>query len=269
VKLSVFTTATNPVGRGDLWESSIECYERLADEVVVINGGEQLPFAGHKVVEIPHPWPHEFDWPFIGEQFQRGYEAATGDWVIHADLDFVFHEKDHAAIRQACIDNRDAPALSFWKHQFVLPDRFNLKSRLVIAVNKAKYGDRIRFNSGGDLCQPSLDGLELKPGTVPEARIALWNYEKLLKTEAHIRDDVGRMARAWRQYWGEYRLGGPDDESAYREWLYMQEGRFRKPQEHVPLKSHPKVMQEIINRLSPAQWGYSGFGRLEVNDYFR
>jgi hypothetical protein len=271
MKLSVFTTITYPEERGDAWLEALTCYKTLADELVVVNGSydEIMRSKDPSNVVVHNPWPKEFSWEFIGQQFQRGYEAATGDWVIHADLDFIFHENDYEAIRRACQQHSDAPALSFWKHQFVLPDRFNLKSRLVVAVNKGKYGDRIRFDSGGDLCQPSLDGAELKPDHVPEARIVLWNYEKLLKTEAQIKDDVGRMARAWQKHWGEWRLGGPDDDSAYNEWLKMQIGRFKKPQEHISLGAHPKVMQSIIRELSPDQWGYSGFSNLGVNDYLR
>ena len=270
MKLSIFTTETTPIIRGDLFWQSVSCYLELSDELVRIEGRNDS--AGHnpeyeKVIVCE--WPQEFSWEFIGQQFQRGYEACTGDWVIHADLDFIFHERDYDAIRKACENAGDAPALSFWKYQFILPDRYILKSRLVIAVNKGKYGDRIRFDSGGDLCQPSLDGKELKPDDVPEARIPFYNYEKILKTEKQIKDDVGRMARAWHSHFGEYKLGGPDDESAYEEWLKMTLGRFNKQQKHIPLSDHPKVMQETIKNLKPENWGYSGFGKIEENDYVK
>lgn len=283
MKLSIFTTATSPVKRGDLVGPALQCYRELADEIIIIDGTYPGDGKWHenyfwddekerydpKLKWTRYEWPKEFNWTFIGNQFQRGYEAATGDWVIHCDLDFLFHEKDYAAIRKACEENSNAPALSFYKHQFVLPDRFNLKSRLVIAVNKAKYGERIRFDSGGDLCQPSLDGKELRVEDVPEAKIVLWNYEKMLKTKDQVRDDVGRMARAWQQHWGDYKLGGPDDESAYQEWLKMQIGRFQKPQEHIPLWAHPAIMRDVIYDLKPHQWGYNGFGSLGANDYVR
>ena len=179
----------------------------------------------------------------------------------------IWHEKDYAAIRQACEDNPEAPALSFYKWQFVLPDRYNLKSRLVLLVNKKKYGDRIRFDSGGDLCQVSLDNKYLTPDDVPQVGIQTYNYEKILKSESQIKNDVGRMARAWKSHFGEYRLGGPDDESAYAEWLKMEVGRFNKPSEHIKLEDHPAVMQNTIRNLKPEQFGYSGFGQLTLSDY--
>lgn len=254
MKISVFTTATRPEQRGDLWRESKSSYWGFADEVTVRGAW----------------WPQEFEWPYIGQQFQSGYEQCEGDWVVHADLDFIFHERDYDGIRQAFKDNPNAPALSFWKYQFILPDRYNLKSRLVIAVNKGKYGDRIKFDSGGDLCQPSLDGKELKPDDVPEARVPFYNYEKLLKTEVQIRDDVGRMARAWERHFGDFKLGGPDDGSAYEKWLEMTVGRFNaRSAEHIRLNEHPLVMQETITKLKPTQWGYNGLGNLPTNDYAR
>jgi len=270
MKLSIFTTLTYPDTRGDTWNEAISCYEQLTDEIVVVEGDKKFEtevafFMPTKVSVIQNEWPKEFDWPFIGQQFQRGYEACTGDWVIHADLDFIFHERDYRAIRMACENNPDAPALSFWKFQFILPDRYNLKSRLVVAVNKNKYGDRIRFDSGGDLCQPSLDGQYISPSDIPEAGIPIYNYEKIIKTEAQIKDDVERMARAWTRHFGDTHLG--TTETAYQEWLNMVVGRFSKPAKHIKLNDHPKVMQDTIKNLTPEMWGYSGHGKLGENNY--
>ncbi len=254
MNIGAFITITRPEERGDIYAQCVQSAKGFADVVCVVDGSET--------------WPQEFDWPLIGQHFQKGYEDTDADWVFHLDTDFIFHERDYWDIRQACIENNDAPALSFYKHQFILPDRYNLKSRLVIAVNKSKYGDRIRFDSGGDLCQPSLDGVELKPDDVPEAGIPFFNYEKPIKTEAQVKDDVGRMARAWQRHFGEYKLGGPDDDSAYEKWLEMQVGRFNKPQKQIPITAHPMIMQDTIKNLQPDQWGFNGFGYLP-GGYFK
>lgn len=268
MKLSIFTTISNPDKRGDNWHDALACYKDLADELYVIDGGgmrNNSPDYGYLYQE----WPREFDWPLIGRQFQRGYEACTDGWVIHADLDFIFHENDYKAIRKALEDHDDAPALSFWKYQFILPDRYTLKSRLVIAVNKGKYGDRIKFDSGGDLAQPSLDGKYISPDDVPEARVPFYNYEKILKTKEQIMDDCGRMDRAYYRHFGKYQLSKDGtDESAYEGWLKMNVGRFNaRSQERIRLEEHPKVMQETIKNLRPDQWGYDGFGYLPRSDY--
>ncbi len=252
--ISIFTTVKDAEKRGDNIYDAIACYDDLADEVIVVDGKKT--------------WPQEFDWKIIGEHFQYGYEQAQGDWVIHADLDFIFHENNFDEIRQACMANNDQPALSFWKYQFILPDRYNIKSRLVIAVNKGKFGDRIRFDSGGDLCQPSLDGKYISPNDVPEARVPFYNYEKMTKNQAQVADDVGRMERAYKRFFGKSQYGSDgSDKSALELWIQAQQGKFSKPQKHIPLKEHPKYVQETIFTLKPDQWGYNGFNKLERNDY--
>lgn len=272
MRLSVFTTVTEPKKRGDNFRDALDCYADLADELVVVDGTNSMShnsgFSHDNYKVVVSHWPNEFEWDFIGKQFQKGYETATGDWVIHADLDFIFHEKDMPLIRKVLEENSDAPALSFWKFQFIQPDRFNLKSRLVLAVNKKKYGDRIKFDSGGDLCQPSLDGKEIKVDDVPEARIAFYNYEKLTKNKEQIIDDITRMERAYHRTF-DHTLYSTDlsDKSTYEGWLRMAHGRYNKPHNFIPLSEHPKYVQKTIKNLTPDQWGYSGFGELGVNSY--
>lgn len=270
MKLSIFTTVTEPRVRGDAWKPAFNCYKELADEFVVVDGSPNMTkdsgFSNPEMKVIVNKWPTEFKWDFIGQQFRRGYEACIGDWVIHADLDFIFHEKDFEKIREQLEIHREHPALSFWKYQFILPDRYNLKSRLVIAVNKKTFGDRIKFNSGGDLCQPSLDEVELSSDDMAEIRVPFYNYEHLLKTKEQITDDVSRMDRAYHRHFGKW-LYSTDGTNAFDGWLEMVKGRFNKPQEHIKLSQHPKFVQETIKNLTPDQWGYNGFGLLEDNDY--
>lgn len=283
MKLSIFTTITDPELRGDNSADALHCYSQLADELIIIDGsinnygldqemiGElytKQTDAGFIERMYYYPWPQEFSWDFIGQQFSRGYEACTGDWVIHCDLDFLFHERDFGRIRQALKEYPDAPAVSFYKWQFILPDRYNLKSRLLIAVNKKKFGDRITFSGGGDLCQPQLDGVDLDINEMPQAGVPFYNYEKLTKTELQINDDVERMDNAYLKYFGAT-LYSTDSMTAYEGWLRMVCGRFNKPQERIPLSAHPKYVQETIKNLRPDQFGYNAFGHLEDNDYVK
>lgn len=253
--VGIFTTLTDPERRGDHYKESIECYEALADRVVIVDGHET--------------WPQEFEWTDIAKHFQWGYENCDTDWVIHADLDFLFHERDFGRIKQALKDYPNSPAVSFYKWQFVLPDRYNLKSRLVIAVNKKMFGDRIKFNGGGDGCQPTLDGKDFDLNELPQAGVPFYNYEKLLKTPSQIADDVGRMDRAYFRTFGKYIYGSGNDMSAYDGWLQMMKGRFAKPQKQISLDDHPKFIKETIRTLQPGQWGYDGFGILQENNYVK
>lgn len=273
MKLSVFTTMSNPAHRGDNYIDALDCYKELADEVVIVDGSGDMPDGtvadnnqGDKIVY--HTWPDEFSWEFIGQQFQRGYEACTGDWVLFADLDFIYHEDTFDKIRKMCELHPDSPALSFWKYQFILPDRYNIKSRRVVLINKAVYGDRIKFNGGGDLCLPTLDGKDLTPDDVPSAKVPIYNYEKILKTKEQIAKDQGRMERAWHRHFGEYQMRSDGtDEGAYAKWIEAQRGKFKKPQQTIPLESHPKYVQETIRGLQPDQFGYNGFNMIEGKVY--
>lgn len=249
--VSIFTTSTRPKERGDPIDEALKCYNELADEVI----------------NIDDEWPEEFEWSYIGKQFQKGYEACKGDWVIRMDTDMIFHEDDYEKVLGVLSNHDYAPAVTFTKRQFIQPNRYNVKSRLVLAVNKRLYKDHIRFDGGGDLCQATLNGEYIAPNYVPDKRIPFWNYECILKTKAQIMEDKGRFARAWQRTFGSYTLGGPDDESAYEHWHRMMVGRYNKPHREIPLSDHPKVMQETIKNLKPENWGYNMFGAVDVKSY--
>lgn len=275
MKLSVFSTLTDPLERGDPLFQAIEGYGDLADELVLVDGSKEsrLKDGYHEVGSgivraVNHEWPDEFKWDLIGQQFQRGYEASGGDWVIHCDLDFIFHERDYGKIRQALKDYPSSPAVSFYKYQFIQPDRYNLKSRLILAVNKGAFGDRITFSGSGDLCQPQLDGRDLDLNEMPQAGVPFYNYEHILKTKEQSMADVGRMDRAYQRHFGKW-LYSKDgtDESAYEGWLAMMLGRYARPSKQIPLHEHPRAMQETISLLKHDQFGYNAFGNLSVNDY--
>lgn len=253
--IGIFTTLTDPGRRGDNYEDAIKCYEDFADRLIIVDGHET--------------WPQEFEWPTISQHFQWGYDKCDTDWVIHMDIDFLFHDKDFGKIRQALKDYPNSAAVSFYKWQFILPDRYNLKSRLILAVNKKKYGERIKFNGGGDGCQPKLDGRDLDINDMPQAGVPFYNYEKLLKTPDQIADDVGRMDRAYFRTFGTYMYGDGSDLSALDGWFEMCIGRFKKPAREIGLEEHPKYIRETITNLKPDQWGYGGFGLLPDNNYVK
>src|SRR4051812_31458654 len=101
MKLSIFTTLSDPGRRQDPYKEALYCYLELADELVVIDGSQfahsvtrNILLGTKKETAYIHSiWPTEFSWDFIGKQFQKGYDACSGDWVIHMDLDYFFHER--------------------------------------------------------------------------------------------------------------------------------------------------------------------------------
>ena len=78
MKLSIFTTYTDPEKRNDPWKEALNCFNDIADEVIVTGSD----------------WPEEFTWSQIGKYFQQGLNESKGDWNIRMDIDYFFHEKD-------------------------------------------------------------------------------------------------------------------------------------------------------------------------------
>lgn len=279
MKLSVFLTITNPDRRGDLYKECIQSILGFADELVIVDGGTYdgslnwiQSLNDPRIHIVYKEWPHEFNWPLIGESFHYGYENCTGDAVMHLDCDFIIHNHNFNHVRSAAqnmINNRQL-ALSFYKYQFVVPDRYNLKSRLTLMVNKRDYGNYVRFDGGGegDLCQPSFRGKLIKPGDVPESRLPFYNYEKILKTKEQIMEDQGRMERAWKRHFGDHQMSSDgSNNGAYEKWIEMQKGRMTKAHKQIPLEDHPIIMQETLANIQPEQFGYSMFGHFYKLSY--
>lgn len=321
-KISIFTTISDPERRQDAWKEALECYLDFADEVVVVcgdynkefyesvgrkfggephinqNGGMSFWYDNKDLVFYHYEWPEEFDWTFIGEQFQRGYDACTGDWAIRMDLDYLLHEDDFKAIREF-LETCNAPVACFPKRQFLKSDRYSVKAILPIAYNKKKYGNRIKLDSGGDLCQPSLDGKEIikeempivarkvptivsdnvtdeqkmkrLPGVFVEngmtytygSFIPIYNYECIIKTKGVQAKEFYRMARAWGRTFGENMMGIDSEEKALEKFLQMQIGRYKTAGHNIiPLDQHPKYIQETIKNLTPEQFGFDCWGNV-------
>lgn len=253
MKISVCVATYNAKKRQEPYEEAIACFNSFADEVI----------------EIDDVWPEEFSWPFIGEIFQRGYERATGDWVLRFDLDYFLHENDFEKLREALAQHSEQPALSLYKRQFVLVDRFNLKARVVCAMNKGKFGNKIRMNSGGDLCAPSLLGKEIKHDEVPEAKVPIYNYDFSFKQMDTVKRDFSRFARAWQRHFGDFRIGGPDEDSAFEYFLRMQLGKVKKPSEKIQIKDHPKFIYDKIASLTKDEFGHSLWGNYDKAEYYK
>ena len=144
MKISVITSYTNPEERMDPWKEALECYENFADEVVVT--GQNLK--------------DEFEFSDIGLMFQEGFDKAGGDWVVKMDIDTFLHEKDFNKLYSAMKKFSEYPAISLRKFQFFTPERYHMKSRMAMVVNKKKFKN-IKFNGGGDGCDPTLNGILL------------------------------------------------------------------------------------------------------------
>ena len=243
MKISIFTSMTNPEERNDPWEEALNCYKDFADEVIVV--GED--------------WPEEFLWDHIGKTFQQGLDKSNGDWAIRMDLDYFFHENDMNYIKNFLKENNEYPAVAFPKRQFFTVDRFQLQSRVCIAVNKKKYPE-IKLNGGGDLCFPTLNDEDIDSRRMPLSSAPVWNYDMMFKTKEIIAKERVRFGKAWYKYfdnWGIF--GGETEEEAFDAWFNWIKDKYKNHVFKVKIDDHPKYIKDKLNNLKPNQFGYSAF----------
>ena len=123
MKVSVFTTYTNPEIRKDPWIEATNCYKDFADELIVTGSD----------------WSYDFSWDEIGKQFQKGFDESSGDWVFRMDIDYFIHEKDFNKIYYYLKKYSNFPAISIPQYQFFKPRKYSIKTRLCIALNKKGF----------------------------------------------------------------------------------------------------------------------------------
>ena len=247
MKLSIFTSMTNPQERNDPWEEGLECYEDFADEVIIV--GEK--------------WPQEFTFSDIGKVFQEGFDRSNGDWVILMDIDTFFHENDKQKIRGILQKYNDYPSIAFPKFQFFQPNRFNFKSKMCIAYNKKNYPN-IKFDGGPDLCQPTVENKLIEPDFAPYEKIVIWNYEAMFRTKEIIKKDRARFARAWFNSFGDYGdRGGPTEEEAFHAWFKMIKERYSYHYLKMNIDNHPKYIKSRLSNIPNDQFGSNLFGLIE------
>ena len=66
----------------------------------------------------------------------------------------------------------------------------------IIAINKKKFPN-VKFNGGGDLCLPTIDGKIINPRKIPNINVPIYQYDALFRTKGMISKDRARFARAW------------------------------------------------------------------------
>lgn len=249
--LSIFTTYTNPEERMDPWKEAINCYNEFADEVIIT--GEN--------------WKYEFQWKEIGNNFQDGFNKASGDWVIRMDIDYFFHENSKKHLLSALSKSSDYPAIAVPQYQFFTAKRFQLKTRLCVILNKKKFPN-IKLNGGGDLCLATLNEKLITPNSVPNYNIPIFQYDSMFRTREVIASDRARFARAWFREFGNFgSRGGSSNEEAYKAWIEEITRKYINHVHKIKFEKHPVFIKDKLKKLDKNQFGYNMFG-LEENFNF-
>ena len=239
---------TDPESRRDPWKEALECYEDLADEVVITGDN----------------WKYDFSWEQIGKFFQEGFDKATGDWVLRMDLDYFFHENDILKIRKFLNSNSKEPVVAFPQYQIFSPDRYQVKTKLCIALNKKRF-PQIKLNGGGDLCQPTLNGNQLVHKNAVNLNTPIFQYDSIFRTKEIISEDRARFARAWFSFFNSWDdRGGPTPELAFDAWFNMIQKRYCYHVLRLKTNDHPIFIKDRLSSIKKNQFGYDAFGLKEV-----
>lgn len=293
MRISILTTITNPDQRQDTWKEALRCYLDLADEVVVVNGGEPLGVdildylvekptkqgfeydLVHKVKEVMMPWPQDWNWLELPRHLNAGREKCTGNWIIKLDIDQMFHEKDFLAIRKQlalCPDN--VMVATFQKMTLTYGNKYYQKGEQPIAFRNypnIEIGKNIEKTT--DLCfairrtgevilyEHDEVFYKLPMGhDLPTFKtgIQYWNLDYYFKTKEFTKKEFYRMSRAYYAYTYDWKFGATE-EDAFEIFLKMTRGRYNRSPYEAKLKDYPKYIHEALKNLTPEQFGYNGW----------
>lgn len=291
MKLSAHCNIKNPKSWGYPYLESIQSFLDLCDEVVVVNGVEpddgsveeiKKLRGAEKLKIIYEPWPDDWIWDQLGISLQRGFAECQGDWVFKFDVDYVFDSEKISYLRDVidkCERRRIPPkAIGLRKCNFVLADRYFIKTRYPLLVNKKGYSN-ICYGINYETCDfmGALDRVEIKNGMAmgwsiaeqPEliincnAEVFCYDFTFMdLATVERIRK-IFELAKAKYEdpMMSERRIKIVQND-ALEKFARMMKNRVESNELHYLTKitQHPIYMHEKLNNLTKEMFGYNMFG---------
>jgi len=286
MKISIFTTITNPEENQYPYLEAIASYLALADEVVIVDGGGKTPAAfsqdgswekirklegSRKIKPVSMPWPETWEWKELPYHLNAGLDACTGDWCIKTDIDYLFHEKDIADIKvklQAFYDSR-AMAASFVKFNILNREKGYQKTIMPLAISKRfrgiiRYG--IAKDAETDWCYPILVppnstfsdvpvGNKLPDQHILGTGVDVYNYDYFFKTREKAKEDFWSFAQAYATAFDD--SWGDTKEKSWEVFTTMMKGRNKS--KYLKDVDHPKFIKDRIKRMKPEEFGYNNW----------
>lgn len=189
MRISAVVTITNATERQDPWKECLSSVTKWADEIIVVDGGNEHfrpseEVGTHRKLAIVeklsaqdtfdltdlskqrglfeadmyyYPWPEDWSWDELPKHLNFGLERATGDWVVRVDADYIFEENTRQILEEALKHLGDTPVATMQKFSMVTYPNFYEKGGVKMILNKGKapnvvFGrDRDKYS---DLCVP-------------------------------------------------------------------------------------------------------------------
>lgn len=278
MKLSIILLTANPTEKQYAWQESFRSYLAQADEVIVVDGGSEdliTPFPlEDKLKIIKKPDPAIWTWSEHAKNLNLALEKATGDWIIKADIDWVFHELFHKELRNK-LGQLDTLVATMQKYTYYPRRRFVQKGQIPMIVN-GKYKHLIRFGKDPktytDLTYPITWKGEMDEEGVPLGKLItekdwgktglkFWNFDYTFKTLENAKKLFLRSSISHKTYFGET-AWGETEEKAFQVFMDNMRGKFCRSLDIIDGNDIPKYIKERVATLTPEEFGYDGWGML-------
>jgi len=273
-KISCLVCITNPEERQDIWRESIASMLPWADEIVIVDGGDDLPdgpWGKLKIINLP--WPYDFSWDELPKHLNAGLKECTGDWVVRADIDYVFKDnwKENISELENFKDKRIVTAQKFSTTLSV--NKVYQKGPTQMILNM-KYKDMcfgVVENKYTDLCVPIIKtgmykgipmGKMIEDKDIGKSHLEFMNYDYCFKTKDFTAKEFLRFSKAHKRYFGTTNWGNTKKE-ALEKFINMMKGRMTGGNRHIynmPWDKHPSFIQERVKNIKPSMFGFNGWG---------
>ncbi len=259
--MGAYILLQNPKTNNYPYLEVINCCLDLFDEISIVDGGtndgsfDLLPKTD-KIKFVKRDWSDDASWDFLTQQYDCGLQNLTTDWRVKMDADYIFHENDLQRVRDFLQDNQDKKIISFEKCSFNLIDRYRVKTKIGVAVNK-KLDPNIHWNTN-DRYQSG--DIVLEEETWVPSGIRMYVYDNCFKTKKNIGKVMYKFAKACYKKYGK-NWGYESEKAALDFMINTVRTRYEVHEQNmIPIEAHPEYIQEKIRNMNDKQMGYSLFG---------
>lgn len=309
MKISGFCLTTNNIKNQFPFIESIKSFLPVLDELIIVDGGstdgtlEAIATLNDPKIKVildaDTEWESEWFYSRMGRNFDRGLQECTGDWVIKFDVDYILHEKNIEKVRDELEAGfkQNKLTVNFTRLNFILSDRYFLKSKKTLAINKTlakknfnlHYGlDIDKWGFGYDFINSKFVEHGINFGNMLRCRdnsistsMNIFNYDYMFMTEKvaiecryrhflaeekqrHLEYKKVRLEKNYKKLEYVSRI------TAWNKYLKQCKGNFFSRDSYtLNLSGHPEIIQDKIENLSKDMQGFNAWGLSEtINNYY-